>query len=63
VADDKVGPVSVRPVGRDRLIVLVGGGNRVRIEGPHDVSKPGRMVDLRLIRVAPLTYCRETEHD
>ncbi|MGD0247257.1 MAG: hypothetical protein ABSB59_43995 [Streptosporangiaceae bacterium] len=46
VTADKVGAVSVRPAGRDRPVVLVGGGNRVRIEGPYDVSKPGRTVDL-----------------
>jgi hypothetical protein len=46
VADDKVRAVPVRPAGRDRLIVLVGRGNRVRIQGTHDVSKPGRTVDL-----------------
>ena len=41
----KVGAVSGRPAGRNRPVVLVGGGNRVRIECPHDVSKPGRTVD------------------
>ena len=53
MTDDKVGAVSSHPAGRDSPVVLVGGGNRVHIEGPHDVSKPGRTVDLWLILGGP----------